>query len=67
MSKFNPYNVNLTLTHLEPDHDESEKIERLRQAFTELGAEKEAHWQTIKYLCHHFNRFFIKLIIFLKF
>jgi len=41
---------------MKPDHDETEKIERLRAAFTELGAEKEAHWQTIKYLCHHFNR-----------
>lgn len=35
---------------------ESEKIEKLRLIFTELGAEREAHWQTLKYLFQHFLR-----------
>ena len=41
---------------LEPK-SESEKIEKLRLIFTELGAEREAHWQTLKYLFQHFLRY----------
>ena len=40
---------------LEPK-SETEKIEKLRLIFTELGAEREAHWQTLKYLFQHFLR-----------
>ena len=42
---------------LEPENSDESKIIRLRDTFTELGAEKVAHWQTIKYLCQHFYRY----------
>ena len=47
--------VSCNLYFLEPK-SETEKIEKLRLIFTELGAEREAHWQTLKYLFQHFLR-----------
>ena len=47
--------VSQIIIFLEPK-SETEKIEKLRLIFTELGAEREAHWQTLKYLFQHFLR-----------
>ena len=50
--------VSQMVIFLEPK-SETEKIEKLRLIFTELGAEREAHWQTLKYLFQHFSRYFL--------